>query len=126
MRIGELAARTGASTRSLRYYEEQGLLASRRTANGHREYDESDLRLVREIRGLLSIGFGLAETRPFVDCLRAGHPSGDACPASIEVYRRKLAELESCIDRLTGVRDHLRQQIAMANERAERGSECPC
>jgi len=126
MRIGELAARTGASTRSLRYYEEQGLLASRRSANGHREYDESDLRLVREIRGLLSIGFGLAETRPFVDCLRAGHPSGDACPASIEVYRRKLAELESCIDRLTGVRDHLRQQIAMANERAERGSECPC
>ena len=126
MRIGELAARTGTSTRSLRYYEEQGLLASRRSANGHREYDESDLRLVQEIRGLLSIGFGLAETRPFVDCLRAGHPSGDACPASIEVYRRKLAELESCIDRLTGVRDHLRHQIALANERAERGSECPC
>lgn len=126
MRIGELAARTGASTRSLRYYEEQGLLPSRRDANGHREYDESDLRLVTEIRGLLSIGFGLAETRPFVDCLRAGNPSGDACPASIEVYRRKLAEVEECIDRLASVRDHLRHQLALVDEQGERGSECPC
>ncbi|HEX4725411.1 MAG TPA: MerR family transcriptional regulator [Pseudonocardiaceae bacterium] len=126
MRIGELAARSGTSTRSLRYYEEQGVLASRRTANGHREYDESDLRLVREIRGLLSIGFGLAETRPFVDCLRAGNASGDACPASIDVYRRKLAEVEQCLDRLTSVRDHLRNQLAIADERGERGSGCPC
>jgi DNA-binding transcriptional MerR regulator len=124
MRIGELAAATGTSTRSLRYYEEQGLLPTRRTANGHREYDESDLRLVREIRGLLSIGFGLAETRPFVECLRAGHASGDACPASIAVYRSKLAEVEQCIEELTSVRDHLRDQLARVGERAERGSEC--
>jgi DNA-binding transcriptional MerR regulator len=122
MRIGELAAATGTSTRSLRYYEEQGLLPTRRTANGHRDYDESDLRLVREIRGLLSIGFGLAETRPFVDCLRAGHASGDACPASIAVYRRKLAEVEECIERLTSVRDHLRTQLDRTNGR---GPECP-
>ena len=125
MRIGELAAATGTSTRSLRYYEEQGLLPTRRTANGHREYDESDLRLVREIRGLLSIGFGLAETRPFVECLRAGHASGDACPASVAVYRRKLAEVEACIDELTSVRDHLRGQLARVGERAERGTRCP-
>ncbi|HEY0806877.1 MAG TPA: MerR family transcriptional regulator [Pseudonocardiaceae bacterium] len=124
MRIGELAAATGTSTRSLRYYEEQGLLPTRRTANGHREYDESDLRLVREIRGLLSIGFGLAETRPFVECLRAGHASGDACPASVAVYRSKLAEVEECIEELTSVRDHLRDQLARVGERAERGSEC--
>jgi len=124
MRIGELAAATGTSTRSLRYYEEQGLLPTRRSANGHRDYDETDLRLVREIRGLLSIGFGLAETRPFVDCLRAGHASGDACPASIAVYRRKLAEVEECIDRLTSVREHLRTQLDRSDV-AGRGSGCP-
>jgi DNA-binding transcriptional MerR regulator len=124
MRIGELAAATGTSTRSLRYYEEQGLLPTRRTPNGHRDYDESDLRLVREIRGLLSIGFGLAETRPFVECLRAGHASGDACPAAVAVYRRKLAEVEECIDRLTSVRDHLRTQLDRSDV-AGRGSGCP-
>jgi DNA-binding transcriptional MerR regulator len=112
MRIGELAERAGTSTRSLRYYEEHGLLTARRNASGHRDYDEADLRLVLEIRGLLRIGFGLEETRPFVECLRSGHDSGDACPASVAVYRRKLAEVEDCIERLSAVRDHLRVQIA--------------
>ena len=111
MRIGELARRTGTSSRSLRYYEQQGLLATRRTAAGHRDYDESDLRLVHQIRDLLAIGFGLEETRPFVECLRAGNESGDVCPASIAVYRRKLAEVEECMDQLATVRDHLRAQL---------------
>ena len=123
MRIGELARRTGASSRSLRYYEQQGLLATRRTAAGHRDYDESDLRLVHQIRDLLAIGFALEETRPFVECLRAGNESGDVCPASIAVYRRKLAEVEDCIDRLTSVRDHLRTQLDKIDVTGE-GATC--
>lgn len=127
MRIGELARRSGASTRSLRYYEEQGLLATRRTASGHRDYDEADLRLVREIRGLLAIGFGLQEARPFVECLRAGHSTGDACPASVAVYRRKLAEVQECLDRLTAVRDHLRIQLARTGDEPTTGEQpWPC
>ncbi|HEY4455977.1 MAG TPA: MerR family transcriptional regulator [Pseudonocardiaceae bacterium] len=119
MRIGELARKAGTSTRSLRYYEEHGLLPARRSANGHREYDESDLRLVREIRGLLTIGFALEETRPFVECLRSGHESGDACPASVEVYRRKLAEVEDYLSRLTTIRDHLKTQLAKTDDQEE-------
>ena len=119
MRIGELARKAGTSTRSLRYYEEQGLLSARRNASGHRDYDESDLRLVREIRGLLTIGFALEETRPFVECLRSGHESGDACPASREVYRRKLAEVEDYLTRLTAVRDHLRDQLGTTDDLEE-------
>jgi DNA-binding transcriptional MerR regulator len=123
MRIGELARRTGTSSRSLRYYEEQGLLATRRTSAGHREYDESDLRLVHQIRDLLAIGFGLQETRPFVECLRAGNAAGDVCPASIAVYRRKLAEVEECIEQLVSVRDHLRAQLKKVDDGTE--PECP-
>ncbi len=66
---------------------------------------------MHQIRDLLAIGFGLEETRPFVECLRAGNESGDVCPASIAVYRRKLAEVEECIDRLSAVRDHLTTQL---------------
>jgi DNA-binding transcriptional MerR regulator len=109
-----LAARVGTSTRTLRYYESRGLLWARRSVNGYRDYDEGDLRLVREIRALLDIGFGLEETRPFVECLRAGNPAGDACPASLEVYRRKLAELDTYIARLQDVREQLSGQLAMA------------
>jgi DNA-binding transcriptional MerR regulator len=114
MRIGELAELTGTTTRALRYYEQQGLLPARRAANGHREYDQADLRLVNEIRSLTGIGFALEETRPFLDCLRGGHPTGDACPASVAVYRRKLAELDECIDRLDAVRRRVRDQLALA------------
>ncbi|WP_319949524.1 MerR family transcriptional regulator [Streptomyces halobius] len=41
MRIGELAERTGASRRSIRYYEQQGLLESERTGKGRRVYGEN-------------------------------------------------------------------------------------
>lgn len=117
MRIGELAARAGTTTRTLRYYESRGLLPARRGGNGYRTYDENDLRLLRQIRTLQDFGFDLEETRPFVECLRAGHPQGDSCPASLEVYRRKLAELDDLIGELQAVRAQVGAQLAKA-ERA--------
>ena len=56
MRIGELAERTGVSTRLLRYYGEQGLLAASRDGNGYRCYDEDAVVRVRQIRRLLARG----------------------------------------------------------------------
>ncbi|MDH6706203.1 DNA-binding transcriptional MerR regulator [Kitasatospora sp. MAA19] len=119
MRIGELADRAGTTTRTLRYYEQLGLLPARRAGNGYRAYDEEDLRLLRQIRTLQDFGFGLEETRPFVECLQAGHPEGDSCPASLEVYRRKLAELDECITRLQDVR----AQVAGQFDRAVRARD---
>jgi DNA-binding transcriptional MerR regulator len=114
MRIGELAERAGTSARTLRYYESQGLLRTRRAPNGYRDYDEADLRLVREIRSLLEMGFGLDETRPFVDCLRAGNESGAVCPDSIQVFRRKLADLDRCMAALSAVREQVSGQLSAA------------
>src|SRR3954471_10206549 len=128
MRIGELAERAGTSARALRYYEQHGLLAARpttgppgpppprRTSNGYRDYDESDLRLVREIRSLLEIGFNLEDTRPFVECLRSGRASGAQCPGSIEVLGRKLTDLDGYIARLQAVRSVLERELADAVE----------
>ncbi|MFI7503742.1 MerR family transcriptional regulator [Streptomyces sp. NPDC049687] len=117
MRIGELAAQAGTTTRTLRYYESRGLLPARRGENGHRTYDESDLKLLRQIRTLQAFGFDLEETRPFVECLRAGHPEGDSCPASLAVYRRKLDELDALIGELRAVREQVAGQLVRA-ERA--------
>ncbi|MFE2168098.1 MerR family transcriptional regulator [Streptomyces sp. NPDC059447] len=118
MRIGELAERAGTSTRALRYYESRGLLSARRSDNGYRTYDEDDLRLLRQIRMLQDFGFELEETRPFVDCLRAGHPAGDSCPASLAVYRRKLAEMDALIGQLADVREQVARQLAEAEAAA--------
>jgi DNA-binding transcriptional MerR regulator len=117
MRIGELAERVGTSTRAIRHYEDQGLLAARRLSNGYRDYDEADLRLVEEIRSLLAIGFALEETRPFVECLRAGHPSGDACPDSVAAYRSKIVEVDGYLARLGAVRAWLESQLRRAVDR---------
>jgi len=117
MRIGELAARAGTTTRTLRYYESRGLLPARRGGNGYRTYDESDLKLLLQIRTLQDFGFDLEEPRPFVECLRPGHPEGDACPASLAVYRRKLDELDALIGQLEAVRAEVGAQLARA-ERA--------
>ncbi|MFC5822952.1 MerR family transcriptional regulator [Nonomuraea insulae] len=114
MRIGELAERTGVSTRSLRYYEQHGLLHSRRGSNGYRAYREDDVRLVTEIRALLQIGFTLEETRPFVDCLRRGHSSGGACSESVEVYERKLSEIDQEIRLLLARRAEVAAQLAQS------------
>lgn len=111
MRIGELAEQAGTSTRMVRYYEQQGLLQARRAANGYRAYDESDVRLVREIRTLLDLGFGLDETRPFIDCLRDGNEESGVCPASKDAYLRKLVELDALITRLSLIRDHVAVQL---------------
>lgn len=114
MRIGELADRTGVSTRSLRYYEQHGLLSARRGANGYREYDESDIKLVMEIRSLLTVGFTLEDARPFVDCLRAGHATGSSCADSVAVYRRKLAEIDGEIHVLLERRAEVAAQLAQS------------
>jgi len=111
MRIGELARRSGTSARSIRYYEQQGLMVARRHANGYRDYDEAHLRLVREIRSLLVNGLDLEEIRPFVDCLHAGIQARRACPGGIDVYRRKLAELDSRIGELRSLRDRIAREL---------------
>jgi DNA-binding transcriptional MerR regulator len=125
MRIGELAARAGTTTRALRYYESRGLLTARRDPRGYRTYGEEELRLLRQIRTLQDVGFGLEETRPFVDCLRAGNATGDACPASLEAYRRKLAELDACIAELNAVRETVRERLTRAEADADAAPATP-
>lgn len=54
-----------------------------------------------------------------MECLPAGHPEGDSCPASLAVYRRKLGELDALIGQLTGVRDTVARQLERAEPAAE-------
>lgn len=112
MLIGDFAGRSGMSARMLRYYEQQGLVRARRSANGYRMYDEGELAIVRKIRALQELGFDLGDMSPFVTCMRAGNPSGDECPESIDTLRRRLTEVDDAIDELLAVREHLHQQLA--------------
>jgi DNA-binding transcriptional MerR regulator len=122
MLIGELARASGTSTRALRYYEQQGLLVARRRDNGYRDYDEADLRVVREIRSLLASGFDLDEIRPFVACIRDGIELRGACPGASEQYRRKLAELDAHLARVVALRDRVAAELARLTGTATPGA----
>lgn len=70
MRIGELSKRTGVSPRSLRYYEEQGLLTSSRSGAGQRHYSDAAVQRVSLIRQLFDAGMSsrvIATVLPCVD-----------------------------------------------------------
>ncbi|MGH2347736.1 MAG: MerR family transcriptional regulator, partial [Chloroflexota bacterium] len=66
--VGELARRTGVSIRTLRYYDEVGLLPpSARTEAGYRLYTPNDIARLQQIRSLRHLGFSLAAVRECLD-----------------------------------------------------------
>ena len=115
MQIKELAEQAGVSVKAVRYYEARGLITPQRATNGYRRYDDEDVRVVREIRALLSLGLTAEQTHPFVECLRAGNDRADVCPASLSAYRERIADIDARMGELAG----LRRQLADLLDEAE-------
>ena len=114
MHIKDVAERAGVSVKAVRYYEARGLVSPRRGSNGYRLYDDSDVRVVREVRALLSLGLTAEQTHPVVECLRAGNDRADVCPASLSAYRDRIADIDDRIAELTGLRSQLADLLAQA------------
>ncbi|MEU5022967.1 MerR family transcriptional regulator [Streptomyces milbemycinicus] len=116
MRIGELAARAGVSVRSLRYYEEQGLLTSTRSASGQRHYTDGEVERVTFIQRLYAAGLSsrtIVELLPCVD-----EPSEENSDAALERMAQEHDRLSRHIDELIHTRDALER--LMATNRAHR------
>ncbi|MFC8097298.1 MerR family transcriptional regulator [Streptomyces sp. NPDC057363] len=109
MRIGELSARTGASRRSLRYYEEQGLLVSSRSPSGQRHYEEEHVQRVRLVRAFLAADISSGTIAEMVPCM--SEPSEDGARQALEIMARERARLSGAIDGLAAARDALDRLI---------------
>ncbi|GAB3429024.1 MerR family transcriptional regulator [Actinophytocola sediminis] len=112
MRIGELAARTGVSVRSLRYYEEQRLLTSTRSAGGQRHYTEDDVERVAFLQRLFTAGLSsrtIVELLPCVDS-----PSDENSDAAMTRMVAERDGLANHIEDLLRTRDALDRLIATA------------
>jgi len=134
LRIGELAARTGVTTRTLRYWEELGLLRpSGHRGGGERLYLPADMARVTRIRDLQELlGFTLAEVRVVLetedvdalDRVRSEYRWGDAPPErrrvlvreAAEANDRLLARLDDTLARISAFRD---ERAAKARRLAE-------
>lgn len=111
MRIGELAQRTGATNRALRYYEQQGLIESRRRDNGYRDYDRAAVMRVRNIRMLLDIGLGTEDIARFGACLDHDLRAQPTCAEALENIEARLASVEGRITDLLDVHRRLRAHL---------------
>ncbi|WP_410654184.1 MerR family transcriptional regulator [Amycolatopsis sp. lyj-112] len=100
MLIGELSRRTDVNQRLLRYYEEQGLLASRRDSNGYRVYEEDAVTTVRQIRGLLGAGLSSQVIAKVLPCANGELPELELCPTVVAEIRRELAAMDDRMDTL--------------------------
>ena len=119
MRIGDIAERAGVSTRSLRYYEEQGLLSSERTSAGQRTYAESAVERVRLIQQFFTAGLPSRTIQRVLPCVDSGEASAEAL-ALLEAER---ARITAAMDDLAAARDALDRMIHIArNPTAE---HCP-
>ncbi|WP_344523107.1 MerR family transcriptional regulator [Streptomyces albiaxialis] len=123
VQIGELAERTGASRRSLRYYEQHGLLHPRRSPKGWREYDEDAVDRVRNVRELLAAGLTLEDIQDVAPCLEQEHADFLACEDvahAIGMYEKRLAVLDERAAELERYRGEIADRLERLRTIAER------
>jgi MerR family copper efflux transcriptional regulator len=112
MHIGELAEKTGLSLRTIRHYDEVGLLKpAGRTDGGFRLYSHDDFTRLMLIRRMKPLGFSLEEMTDLlriIDTLSGGDPGSDS-PAV-------RAELDDFIDEAVRRRAKLQEQLGMPDE----------
>ena len=107
VRIGELAQRSGLTTRTLRFYEHAGVLAQPgRGPSGYRDYDETALTRLNFIRAAQSAGLTLTEVRDVI-AIREGN--GPPCGHVTALLDRHLHDLQERIRELTAMRNEVRR-----------------
>jgi DNA-binding transcriptional MerR regulator len=108
MLIGELATATGVSTKTLRFYESERLLAEpERTPAGYRDYPERAIRRVTFIRQAQAAGLTLVQIRQILDIRDGGMPP---CDHVADLVDRRLDEVTQ---RLRGLEDTRTELLAL-------------
>ncbi|OXM48242.1 MerR family transcriptional regulator [Amycolatopsis alba] len=114
MKIGELSHRTGVNAHQLRYYEAQGLLEAERGSNGYREYDETALLRVKQIRHLLAAGLSSEDIAYLLPCAIGEEPELIGCPELLAAMRERLGRLDEQLAKIARSRDALAGYIDAA------------
>lgn len=109
MRVAELADAVGVAPDTIRYYERTGLLpAPQRTASGYRAYDAGAVERLQFIQGAQRLGLRLRDIR---DLLAVRDTGTCPCEPAEQLLRRRLAELDAEMARLTVLRTEMTAMI---------------
>lgn len=109
LRVGELAAAVGVTADTVRYYERVGLLPPpARTSAGYRAYGDGAVDRMRFIQGAQRLGLTLADIR---DLLSVRDTGICPCEPAEQLLRRRLADLDTQLARLTALRAEMASMI---------------
>lgn len=99
MNVGQAAKHSGLPAKTIRYYEEIGLLRPGRLENGYRDYCDDDIHRLAFLRRARGLGFSIEECRQLMtlydDKHRASHDVREIAVGHVEAIGAKIAELES-------------------------------
>ena len=120
MKIGEIARRTHVATKTIRYYEDIGLLPEpAREPNGYRAYEEDTIDRLQFIRDAQATGLTLSEIGSILDIKAAG---GESCHHVVALMERHVAAIDRRIDTLVETRG----RIVALTERARSLDPADC
>lgn len=95
MQIGDLAEQAGVSTRTIRYYEELGLIEPQGRSNGgFRRYSKEQLRRLDIIQGLKALGFELEHIRELFGLKHSSETGGDLARSMIDILDAHQQEID--------------------------------
>ena len=120
MQISDLADRAGVTTRTIRYYEELGLIRPQmRTEGGFRLYSDEQLRDLYIIQNLKSLGFGLDYIRDLFGLKFKAEKGGDLARALLEVLEEQQEEIDKQIAHYRQMKEKNNKAIGLLKECAE-------
>jgi DNA-binding transcriptional MerR regulator len=112
MKIGDLAQQTGLSTKTIRYYEDIGVLPDPvRAPNGYRSYDDGVVTRIGFIREAQTAGLSLTEIQWILDLKDEGEST---CGHTIEFLESHLDNVETQLNELERTKDQLQEMIMSA------------
>lgn len=108
--IGELSRKVNLSQRTIRYYEEIGLLHSvRRIENGKRVYTEDDVRRLKFINRLKMLGLSLAEMVELEKIYRSQRNNRDVLPKLLGILDERARQIDDRIRHLSALKTDIRE-----------------
>lgn len=109
MNVSDAGRRTGLPAKTIRYYEEVGLVKPDRAANGYRDYSCDDVHRLAFLKRARSLGFSIEECRQLMalyrDRGRASHDVREIAIGHVQAIEEKIRELESMRRTLTALVD---------------------
>ena len=115
MRISVASVRSGLSAKTIRYYEDIGLVHPARKSNGYRDYDENDVHRLRLLQLGRSVGFSIDNCRQLLSLINDRGGANKELEARV---RKQLGMIDLKIAELTEFRQLLSQLVA--NRRGHR------